>query len=133
MFGFEFSPRYKDVPFETLCQTTARTALATLKYAGHPPTLRNLKLLLASAPRTKAEVRSSAHRQGSFCRACLETATERVAKGEPVDKAAVKEARLLFLTVLPTSDPGSRQCVETAVLALAPVFSESPVAEAVAS
>lgn len=133
MFGFGFSARYNDVSFETLCHTTARTALATLKYAGHPPTLRNLKLLLASAPRTKAEVRSPAHRRGSFCRVCLEMATERVAKGEPRDMAAVKEARLLFLTILPTSDPGSRQCVETAVLALAPVFSQSPVAEAVAS
>jgi hypothetical protein len=133
MFGFDFSPRYNDVPFETLCQATARTALATLRYAGHLATLRNLKLLLASAPRTKAEVRSSAHRHGSFCRACLEAATERVAVGEPRDMAAVKEARLLFLTILPTSDPGSRKCVETAVLALAPVFSASPVAEAVAS
>lgn len=125
---FRFGPTTtNDIPFDVLCQATARTALATLRYAGHPPTPRNLKLLLASAPRTKAEVEDRSHREASFCRDCLEVATERTAGGSVGEKEAVKEARLVFLTLLPMTTAATRSLIETAVLTLAPVFSRSPV------
>lgn len=125
---FRFGPTTNnDIPFDVLCQATARTALATLRYSGHPPTPRNLKLLLVSAPRTKAEVQDRGRREASFCRDCLEVATERTAGGSVEDKKAVKEARLVFLQLLPMTTPATRCLVETAVLTLAPVFSRSPV------
>ena len=134
MFGFGHTPETKDIPFDTLCQATARTALVVLRHAGYPPTVRTLRLLLASAPQTPAEVRDPCHRHGSFCRDCLERAVERVSAQDSLeDKDAVREARLVFLTILPTTTPATRRLVETAVLTLAPVFSRSPVAEAVAS
>lgn len=134
MFGFSFTTENEDISFDTLCQATARTALVVLRHAGYPPTLRNLKLLLASAPRTLAEVRDRDRRQASFCRDCLDRAAERVSAHESLkDKDAVKEAKLVFLTILPTTTPATRRLVETAVVTLGPVFSESPVAEAVAS
>ena len=134
MFGFGSTTEATDISFDTLCQATARTALAILGYAGHPPTVRNLRLLLASAPQTLAEVRDTGHRQASFCRDCLDRAAERVSAQDSLeDKDAVREARLVFLTILPTTTPTTRRLVETAVITLAPVFSRSPVAEAVAS
>lgn len=102
--------------FYGLCAATVRHACGVLRQCGMEPNPRHIVHVVNHAPRSQAEVQRTEPPRKSSTRALIEKARKRVNwKGWNEQDAALREAELHFLRVIPSLAPAERDRLEAAV------------------